>query len=310
VRYTGRRGYCPLCDKAYLPPALERSRNQIYGRGLQAWAVYQRIALRLSYRLIAKAIQDFFHERIEPGVIEALVNQCSDRYARTEALLLRQLLQSPVVHVDETKMSILGVHQFVWVITDGSHVLFRLTETRETDFLRQLLAGFSGTLVSDFYCGYDSLPWRQQKCLVHLIRDLNDDLWKNPFDVEYEQFVSAVRDLLGPMLEDVQRFGLKAIHLRKHQKQVERFYKQRIGEVLAITNSPPNTRNDSSGTETRFSVSWTMMGFPGTTTPQSGRYVTWRYNAKFPAPFRNRGPAVTFACLPSRRRAGFRINRF
>jgi len=230
VRYVGRRAYCPLCHKAYLPPALERSRNQIYGRGLQAWAAYQRVALRLSYRLIAKATQDFFHERIEPGVIETLVNQCSDRYAPAEALLLRQLLQSPVIHVDETKMSILGVHQFVWVITDGSRVIFRLTETRETDFLKQLLAGFSGTLVSDFYCGYDSLPWRQQKCLVHLIRDLNDDLWKNPFDVEYEQFVSAVRDLLGPMLEDVQRFGLKAIHLRKHQKQVERFYKQRIGE--------------------------------------------------------------------------------
>ena len=76
--------------------------------------------------------------------------------------------------------------------------------------------------------GYDSLPCRQQKCLVHLIRDFNDDLWKNPFDDEYEQFVSAVRDLIVPIIEDVKRYGLKSFHLRKHLNRVERFYKRTI----------------------------------------------------------------------------------
>jgi hypothetical protein len=52
---------------------------------------------------------------------------------------------------------------------------------------------------------------------------LNDDLWKNPFDDELEGFVAAVRDLLVPILEDVQRFGLKARHLRKHRIRVDCF---------------------------------------------------------------------------------------
>jgi hypothetical protein len=35
-----------------------------------------------------------------------------------------------------------------------------------------------------------------------LIRDLNDDLWKNPFLEEYEQFVLRVRDLVLPIFQD------------------------------------------------------------------------------------------------------------
>ena len=228
VRYCGKRSYCPLCHRGHLPPAVKRLHNQVYGRGFQAWAVYQRVALRLPYALIAKAVQDILHENISVSVIDSFVQRCSEQFAYTETLLLRNILQGLVIHVDETKISIRGIHQFVWVITDGSRVTFRLTETRETDFLRQLLAGYSGTLVSDFYGGYDALPFRQQKCLVHLIRDLNDDLWKNPFNDEYEQFVSSVRDVLVPIFEDIQRFGLKALHLRKHQKQVDRFYRDTI----------------------------------------------------------------------------------
>jgi hypothetical protein len=50
--------------------------------------------------------------------------------------------------------------------------------------LQELLNGYQGVLVSDFYGGYDAIRCRQQECLVHLIRDLNDDLWRNPFNTE------------------------------------------------------------------------------------------------------------------------------
>lgn len=142
--------------------------------------------------------------------------------------MLHRRLNGPVIHLDETKINILGADQYVWVLTDNSRVVFRLQRTRETDFLKPLLADFEGTVVSDFYGGYDALPCRQQKCLVHLIRDLNDDLWKNPFDDEFERFILAVRHLLSPILEDIERFGLKACHLRKHRHRVARFYREEI----------------------------------------------------------------------------------
>jgi hypothetical protein len=103
-----------------------------------------------------------------------------------------------------------------------------MTETRETDIVRQVLAGYEGVLVSDFYPGYDGVPCRQQKCLVHLIRDVNDDLWKAPFDEELEAFAVEVRTLLVPMLGAVDRFGLKTWHLQKFNREVDRFYQRNI----------------------------------------------------------------------------------
>ena len=103
-----------------------------------------------------------------------------------------------------------------------------MTETREASIVHECLKGYQGVLVTDFYSGYDSVPCRQQKCWVHLIRDLNDDLWANPFNPEFEAFVSDVRDLIVPIFEAVERHGLKRRNLSKFKKAVERFYEKTI----------------------------------------------------------------------------------
>jgi Transposase IS66 family. len=199
-------------------------RHRVYGEGFEAWAVYLRVALRMSYRLIVKFTRELFHEEVSTATVERFVEEPAETHEMTERLSLMRILRSPAIHVDETKINILGIYQQVWVITNGREVLFRLTKTRETDFLAALLDRYRGVLVSDFYGGYDAIPCRQQKCLVHLIRDLNDDLWKNPFNAEYERFVMAVRDLFVPIFKDVERYGLKVRNLRKHRKRTDRFY--------------------------------------------------------------------------------------
>jgi hypothetical protein len=63
-----------------------------------------------------------------------------------------------------------------------------------------------------------------------LIRDLNDDLRKSPFDTELELFVLSVRDLIVPIFEAVDKYGLKVRNLRKFNKSVDLFYDQHIIE--------------------------------------------------------------------------------
>ena len=64
--------------------------------------------------------------------------------------------------------------------------------------------------------------------MVHLIRDLNDDLWSNAFEVELGDFVSKVRDLLTPIKETIQQYGLKKRNLNKFRKTVDNFYASNI----------------------------------------------------------------------------------
>ena len=224
IKHSGEERYCRRCKKYYEPPSIKRLSGQAFGRGFRAWAVYQRIILRLPYRTIKQALEDLFHETASEANIINFVEFFAEYYRRTESLLVKRLRESPFVHVDETRLSIRGVDHYVWVFTDGLRVVFRLTETRETTVVRELLGGYQGVLVSDFYGGYDALDCRQQKCWVHLIGDLNDDLWKFPYDEELQEFVAAVKDLIVPVIEAIDRWGLNAKHLRRFKKQVAQFY--------------------------------------------------------------------------------------
>ena len=122
------------------------------------------MALRLPFDKISQLLEEMFKERIAPGQVHSLVEQLSRYYVFTEKLLLKRILASPVVHVDETTININGSSQYIWVITDGAHVVFRHTEGRETSVIHELFDGYSGVLCSDFYSGYDSVECAQQKC--------------------------------------------------------------------------------------------------------------------------------------------------
>ena len=86
---------------------------------------------------------------------------------------------------------------------------------------RRILGHFG----SDFFTGYDSMPCPQQKCLVHLVRDLDDDLLHNPFNKQFKRFAQDFGSLLRPIIETVDRYGLKKRHLGKHKRDVERCLK-------------------------------------------------------------------------------------
>jgi hypothetical protein len=102
--------------------------------------------------------------------------------------------------------------------------VYILADNREGEMVRKLLAGFKGVLVSDFYTAYDSIGCPQQRCLIHLMRDLNDEVLANPFDTELRQVVTAFAELLKRMVETVDRFGLKKHFLKEHLAGVDRFY--------------------------------------------------------------------------------------
>ena len=149
TKYIGRGGYCHLCRCHYRPPKIVRLSTQLFGYNFQAWAIYQRIVLRLPYRAISQVSEELFGKRISDGSIGTFILRFSRYYVGTERLLLRAILDSPVIHVDETKINVQGFSQYVWVLTDGAHVIFRLTETRDSTVVQELLENYQGTLILD-----------------------------------------------------------------------------------------------------------------------------------------------------------------
>ena len=130
-----------------------------------------------------------------------------------------------LVHADETKVNLHTEDGYVWVFTNLEEVIYLYSPSREGELVQQVLKDFHGVLVSDFYTAYDSLSCAQQKCLIHLIRDLNEDVFKEPFNIEFKELVGKIAALLKPMIETIDRFGLKTRFLSKHKPEAERFFK-------------------------------------------------------------------------------------
>jgi hypothetical protein len=102
-------------------------------------------------------------------------------------------------------------------------VYFFYKPSREGSFLADFLRKFKGVLVSDFYTAYDSLNMPQQRCLIHLMRDMNEDLLKHPFDDELKSIASRFSSLMTAIVNTIDRYGLKKRHLNNHRAHAERF---------------------------------------------------------------------------------------
>jgi hypothetical protein len=85
TRYEGRTARCPTCGKAYEPPALCRLGNQEFGHAFQAWTVYQRVVLRLPYRIIAQVTEHVFGVGLSASSGVNFLRYLAGYYAPTEA---------------------------------------------------------------------------------------------------------------------------------------------------------------------------------------------------------------------------------
>lgn len=224
TRYRVIRRRCRRCGKTFLPEHY-RALPPKYGWGLCSWVVYASISLRQTNDAVAEALHELFGVRMDSGYISKVRQHAAERYQTAYEGLLNALRNGPLVHADETKVEVKGEgNAYVWVFASPDTAVYVYAPTREGTTITETLKGFKGVLVSDFYAAYDAVECSQQKCLIHLIRDLNDDLLKNPFDEELKQLANQFTTVLQPVVASIDRFGLKKYHLGKHKPSVKRLF--------------------------------------------------------------------------------------
>jgi predicted RecB family nuclease len=194
------------------------SQDSQYGPNLRAFFIYLLIELRLSYQKAIEHVSSLFKIALPNSTAYDIKSAIAEKHLPTYHGILRQIVKGPLIHADETKGVVIGGGHYVWVFTNLTTVAYVYAESRESTILDDLLNGFSGVLVSDFYAAYDSVPCAQQKCLIHLMRDINEDLHKNPFDDDLREIARRFGALLREIVETVDLYGLKARNLGKHKK--------------------------------------------------------------------------------------------
>lgn len=224
VRYEFHRFKCLNCGKTFFPRERQWSREK-FGSAILLFAVYQNIELCLPAGIVDKSLNKLYGLQLSSGSTERFKTKAAEIYKETYELLLTKLRSGSLIHADETKISVRESDGFVWVFANMEAVAYVYTETREAEMVQTFLRDFKGVLVSDFFAAYGGIDCPQQKCLIHLIRDLNDALYEHPYDEDLKRVVQGFANLVKPMVETVDRFGLKSRFLKKHLSSVDTFYK-------------------------------------------------------------------------------------
>jgi predicted RecB family nuclease len=223
-RYLVSRYRCRKCHEQFISPSVpfDVASRTIYDHGLMCWCVYHNILGKQSMLSVHRGLRDIFNLNIPAAKTYRFKSTLSAYYNELSREILAAVLKSNVVHIDETPVKLRKTTGYIWVIASGSEVCYLFRDSREGDFLHDLLGEFHGVLVSDFFTAYDSLKCPQQKCLVHLMRDINDDLRKNPYDQEMRSIAEPFARLLKEIVLTIDRYGLRRWHLRKYVKSAEK----------------------------------------------------------------------------------------
>ncbi|MBI5185610.1 MAG: IS66 family transposase [Nitrospinae bacterium] len=225
VRYLYKQYLCRNCGKTFLTDAKCLPPSN-YGYDLMAYSLYQGIELRLPMQIVETSLNRLFGLNITVGTATRIKQNAAKSYEKTSNDILAKLCNGSLLHADETKISVRGADWFVWIFANMEEVAYICTETREGGHVQTLLKDFRGVLVSDFYAAYDGINCRQQKCLIHLIRDINDALYKHPYDEGLKRMAEGFTNVMRPIIETVDRFGLKHYFLKKHLSSVDRYYQK------------------------------------------------------------------------------------
>ena len=222
IEYRTSVHKCLKCNKEFIPT--EHQRLDKHFHGLKSWIIFQHVEYKVNLSVLSKMLNDFFGIHLANHEAYMLKSLMASYYKTTYQGLLEKIIAGKLLHVDETEVELQDQKGYIWVFTNLEEVFYLYRPSREGDFLHELLKDFRGVLVSDFYAAYDGIKCPQQKCLIHLIRDINQELLSNPFDDELKSITQPFGALLREIVTTIDEHGLKKREMMRHSTAVEDFF--------------------------------------------------------------------------------------
>jgi hypothetical protein len=134
-----------------------------------------RVENRLPFRQVTRLLADTLGLSVCAAAVARQVQRLGRWLGGEYEHLKTRLRSGQVAYADETGHRDDGRNGWLWTVSDERHTLYHVDKSRGGKVIRGLLGeAFGGTLVCDFYGGYDAMNCRKQRCNTHLLRELRD----------------------------------------------------------------------------------------------------------------------------------------
>lgn len=136
--------------------------------------------------------------QLQPSTIIKWCKEFHKKSTQSKEDILREILQSPVIHVDETGFRINGELHWIHTITNENGSIFLITSDRgdKDNGPLKLLSTYTGYLVHDHFSSYQNLKLcKHVECNAHI-----DRYMKRGIDFEKSEDCKELLDLMHGML--------------------------------------------------------------------------------------------------------------
>lgn len=173
--YRVEQKQCPNCQQISVAafPAEVRAPIQ-YGSNIGAIAVYLVQQHLLPLARTCEVLQDLLGVSMSEATLCSLIERCAQNLVGVETQIKEALVQSEVIHQDETGLYVKGRRHWMHVTSTPTltHYLVHASRGQKALEAIGILARFLGTSVHDAWGSYFLYACQHAACLVHLLREL------------------------------------------------------------------------------------------------------------------------------------------
>lgn len=222
VRHIIHRDWCPACRKAVEPVITDALPNSSIGNGIVVLSAWLHYALGNTISQILSVFNFHLQFTMSQGGLVQMWHRLADILLAWYEEIAEDIQNAGVLHGDETGWRVNGKTHWLWCFTSKAATIFTIERSRAGPVVLAFIKEcFDGVFVSDFWYAYNVLTCVQQKCLVHLLREL-ERVWKyKDHGGDWPAFSKKLKRLIRD-----------AIRLRKSKDELETATYQRRCERL------------------------------------------------------------------------------
>ncbi len=203
------RDWCPKCKKKVEAPVSAALPGAVVGNRVLVLSAWLHYCLSNTLSQIVDVFNFHLCFKVTPGGLLHMWRRLAEILQPWYEDIQRDALNSSVLNADETGWRVDGKTHWLWCFASNDLSYFLIDQSRgQPALLRFFIEEFEGTLVADFWGSYNAVACAHaQKCLVHLLRDLEHvERYKSP-DKDWAAFAKKLRRLLGDAIRLSRREG-------------------------------------------------------------------------------------------------------
>ena len=266
--YRRYRYWCACCKRIVeAPPAEGEIPNARIGPAAVAWSVMLKQSLGLPFGKTARLLEDLCGLRVSPGALAQAAQRVAGRLSPEIDYITEAVRGSPAVNVDETGWRVGGRNHWMWAFVTDRLTLYRIVPSRAGRIaVEELGKDFAGVVVADFFSAYNKLSCEQQKCTVHLLRELRDCAKKNKTS-EFAAFRKSLKRIIADAMRLVAK---KDFDPSSHENLILRLH-DRVYSLAVADYINPDCRRLSKRLWQHGENLFTFLSYPGVVTPDNNR---------------------------------------